>query len=176
MSVRRHARRVNHHKESSLEEGYISSDIKNQMNKNERLVVGILIVGIVLFLGLSIALFLRQTGGNISRLAPTLTVSPTKNPNLTPYPTVPPIKNMTVLINEIRFNPSSTSIPKGGFVDFMNIGQNDITIEANDTASTILNIGSIAPNEDKQVVFNTSGTYTYINKDNPKEIGTITVK
>lgn len=171
-----HAHLSHHKKTSSNEEGFIASDFRNIMNKNEKLIMGILISGIIVFLAISIMLLFSKGKNDISSLLPTSTLGPTKKVNLTPYPTIPPVKNMTVMVNERMFNPPKTSIPRGGFIDFLNIDQTAITIEANDTNSPMLNIGTIEPGDDKQVTFTTPGTYTYRNKAKPTETGIIIIE
>lgn len=138
--------------------------------------MGILVGGIVLFLALSILVLFRNTGKDKSQDFKNRQTGTTGEEKITHYPTVPPVKDMTVMINSRRFNPASASIPRGGFVDFLNIDSVSITIEGNDANSTVLNIGEIEPSNDKQVTFNTPGTYTYRNKAKPTQVGVIIVK
>lgn len=172
--------RVHHrqHKPIGSEEGFISNDIKRTMTKNEKIIMGVLVGGIIIFLALSILVLFTK-----SKLNTTTTTTPVVPVNsrgeevvISPYPTVMPIENMTVMVNERRFNPKNASIPKGGYVIFLNLGAKPITIEGNDQNSTMLNIGEIEPSGDKQVTFNESGTYTYRNKANPTQVGIIIVK
>ena len=147
------------------------------MNKNEKIIMGILVGGIVIFLALSIiVLFGKGNKEDKSDTTPVVTSATTKDGRVITYPTLPPIVNMTIMINERRFNPDVATIKKGGFVDFFNVGDEDITIEANDQNSSFLNIGVLEATEDKQVTINTVGTYTFRNKANPKMVGTIIVK
>ncbi len=157
------------------ESGFIANDLTRTMNKNEKIIMGILVGGIVIFLALSIIILFGKSKEITTENLPTTTLSPSKKVNLTPYPTIPPVHDTTVMVNTRRFNPSSTSIPKGGVIQFINIDQEPLTIEANDTNSTVLNIGTIQPGELKQVTFNTSGTYTYKLKEKPAMTGIIII-
>lgn len=145
------------------------------MNKNEKIIMAVLVAGIIAFLALSIFVLFRKQSDNAMHNN-TTPGGGTTNVNLTPYPTIPPIQNMTVMVNSRRFNPASTSIPRGGFVDFLNVGSESIVIEANDSNSSILNLGTIEASNDKQVTFNDPGTYTYRSKARPTMTGIITVK
>ena len=163
-----------HHKEESSQAGFITDEHRTTMNKNEKIIMGVLVVGIIAFLVLSImVLFGRQNKNETNTGAPT---GGTTKVNLTPYPTIPPIKDMTVMINSRRFNPSSVTIPRGGYVDFLNVDSGSIAIEGNDENSSILDIGVIESSEDKLVTFSTPGTYTYRNKNKPTMTGIIIVK
>lgn len=164
------------HSSRSSEEGFVSNDLKSTMNKNEKIIMGILIGGIILFLILSMFVLLRKNRTNITTQKPPSTVVPTQRVNLTPYPTIPPVKNDTVLLHSRLFNPQSVSIPRGGMIDFINIDTEPITIEAKDTASKIVDLGILQPNEDKIVTFKNAGTYTFRNHNITSEIGIIIVK
>lgn len=174
MPNKTHERRK-HHKEESSQAGFVASELRKTMNKNEKIIMAVLIIGIIAFLALSIfVLFTKQTRNTLNN--GTNPAGGTTNVNLTPYPTIPPIENMTVMVNSRRFNPASASIPRGGFVDFLNVGSESIVIEANDSNSSILNLGTIEASNDKQVTFNDPGTYTYRSKARPTMTGIITVK
>ncbi len=165
-----------HHTHNNLQEGFISGNSKRLMNKNERVIMIILVGGIVLFLLLSIFVLFGKgklgfIGNNEPKMSPSGGVL-----KYTPYPTIPPVVNMTIILNERRFNPSTATISLGGYVDFLNLGATAVTIEANDQNSSALNIGSIEPTEDKQVVFNNRGTYTFRSKEKPTMTGIIIVK
>ncbi len=161
----------------SKEAGYISNELTRAMNKNEKIIMGILVGGIVIFLVLSIILLFGKGKENVvDNNIPSTSNEPTKKVNLTPYPTIPPIENSTVMLNSRRFNPSPVTIPKGGYIQFLNIDADPITIEANDANSAVLNLGAIAPGEYKQVTFNTSGTFTYKSKEKPSMTGIVVIK
>jgi len=191
-----HVHLSNYKKESSNEEGFIASGFRNIvnrqslftnsfmnrrslftnsfMNKNEKVIMIILVAGIIVFLAISIILLFSKGKNNISTI-PSLTLGPTKKV-ATPYPTIPPIKDTTVMLNERMFNPPTAKIKRGNSVDFLNISQNPITIEANDNNSSLLNIGTLLPGGDKFIKFDVAGTYTYRNKDNPTETGIIIIE
>lgn len=161
---------------STSQEGFISGELKNVMSKNEKIIMGVLVGGILIFLVLSIILlFSRKDKPEEIELPPAISGGSEKVV-LTPYPTLPPIENMTVVMNNRRFNPDAFSIPRGGFVDFLNMGTEAISIEAADANSGMLNIGEIGPTETKSVTFETPGTYRFRNKDNPTQIGVITIQ
>ena len=176
MRKRKHIR-LSHQNEGKSQEGFIANDTRRSMNKNEKIIMGILVGGIIVFLALSIlVLFSKNKQNNVYKVTDTTTLGPTKKVNLTPYPTIPPIKYQTVQLHSRTFVPDKAEIPKGGFVSFLNIDENAITIEANDQNSTVLNLGSFEPGELKEVTFNSSGTYTYRNKAKPTETGIIIIK
>lgn len=165
--------RSKHHKSHSSEEGFISSEIQKNMSRNEKLVMGLLVGGILVFLVISIVV-LYSRSRQVDQ-PPTATDQERKIA-ITPYPTIPPIENMMVMINPRRFNPDTATIPRGGYVQFLNVGTTTITIEGANAASSILNIGSIAPSEDSVITFTQPGTYIYRNKDNPQQVGRVVVE
>ncbi len=163
--------------ESSRKRELISGDLKNIMNKQEKIIMGALIGGILIFLIISIVLLFTNRGQNDEvELPPAISGGSKEKVVLTPYPTLPPIENMTVVMNSRRFVPDVFNIKPGGFVDFLNLGSEPITIEANDAKSEKLNIGSIRAGQTERVTFESEGVYTFRNKDNPAMIGIITVK
>lgn len=170
-----HAHHNSHKHASTSEEGFISDDFKKSMTKNEKIIMVVLVGGILIFLALSIIILFARSKDSSTTQLQTKTTLEKKLPQ-TPYPTLPPIENMTVMMNARRFSPSAFAIPKGGFVSFFNIMTDPITIEAGDANSSMLNIGEIKPMEEKSVTFDTPGTYTFRNKDNPSQKGIITVK
>lgn len=164
-----------HPQSNHTEGGFLSNEIKKSMNKNEKIIMGILVAGIIVFLILSIiVLFGKGKQNNVSvENSPSVPMNTATN---TPYPTIPPIVNTTVMVSSRRFNPSVATIPKEGFIEFLNIDGESITIEANDAGSSILNIGTIEPSDMKEVRFNAPGTYTYRNKNKPEMTGIIIIK
>lgn len=156
------------------EEGYISTDIKKIMTKNERVIMGVLVGGIVVFLILSIVLLF----GRGKQSVPTPGIQSNnlqQRVNTTPYPTIPPIEDMTVMINERRLNPSSVSIKAGNSVSFFNIGNNVIVIEPANSNSGFLNF-SVESTDIREVKFTNPGKYSYKVKGNPQLVGTITIQ
>lgn len=175
MIRRRHEHKIHPHTDNS-QGGFISNELKKTMNKNEKVIMGVLVSGIIIFLVLSIVvLFGKGNKNNNNTLNSTPTV-PTNVATHTPYPTIPPIVNTTVMVSSRRFNPSVATIPKEGFIQFLNIDAEAITIEANDANSQILNIGTLEPTDMKEVRFNATGTYTYRNKNKPEMTGIIIIK
>ena len=174
MLKRRHEHKA-HPQSNHSQEGFLSDEIKRTMNKNEKVIMGILVAGIIVFLILSvIVLFGKGNSGKTgTNELPTI---PTNMTTHTPYPTIPPIVNTTIMISSRRFNPSVATIPKEGFIEFLNIDGEAITIEGNDENSKILNIGTIEPSDMKEVRFNAPGTYIYRNKAKPEMTGIIIIK
>ena len=174
MLKRRHEHK-SHIQSDQSQSGFISNDTKKTMNKNEKVIMGVLVAGIIVFLILSIiVLFGKGNSGKTgTNDIPTV---PTNMATHTPYPTIPPIVNTTVMVSSRRFNPNVATIPKEGFIEFLNIDADVITIEANDDNSKILNIGALEPSDMKEVRFNTPGTYTYRNKNKPEMTGIIIIK
>jgi plastocyanin len=175
MLRRRHEHKAHNHKDHS-QEGFISSDNRKSMNKNEKVIMGILVAGIIVFLILSIIVLFGKGKNNTTTSVNNIPTVPTNMTTHTPYPTIPPIVNTTIMVNSRRFNPSVATIPKEGFIEFLNIDADAITIEANDENSKILNIGTLEPSDMKEVRFNAPGTYTYRNKEKPQMTGIIIIK
>lgn len=176
MRRRKHEHKHSHQIHSS-EEGFISDNLKNSMNRNEKIIMGVLVGGIIAFLGLSIlVLFGKNKPATTSLPTSEVPSVPPEKVVKTPYPTIPPIENMTIILSERRFSPQSFEIPRGGMVVFFNMYTSPITIEANDANSGMLNLGEIKPSETKEVTFVTPGTYTYRNKNKPSMIGIINIK
>jgi len=163
-----------HHRAS--QEGFISNRLARPMNKNEKIIMGILIAGIVVFLALSIIVLFGKNGGQLTNLNQSSNISPTKNPNATPYPTIPEVVNATVQLNSREFIPRSVEIKAGGFVSFFNSDLEPFTLEGAEANSSMLNIGPIEINDFKEVTFQKSGTYIYRNKNKPSETGVIIVR
>lgn len=158
------------------EEGFISNDIKKTMTKNEKIIMGALVGGIIIFLALSILVLFSNSRKDDDSGVPTSTTGKSTKAFLTPYPTLAPVQNMTVMMNSRRFSPQSFTIPKGGLVSFFNISPDPITVESNDANSKILDLGTIESATNAEVIFDTPGTYTYRNKANPIQVGIITIK
>lgn len=167
---------IHHHhkKEGSLsEKGFFNAEIKTLMSKNEKLVAGVLIGAIVIVLAVTVALLLGKGKEKGERsLVP---AGPTPRVNTTPYPTIPPIKDMMVLVNERRFNPQTTTIKAGNSAIFYSIGTSTIVIEGVSENASIIN-ANLSPDEEKEVVFAKQGIYKYRNKSNPEVVGTIIVQ
>ena len=175
MLKRRHEHK-SHTKSDQSQSGFIASDLKKTMNKNEKVIMGVLVAGIIVFLVLSIVVLFgkgKQNDKSTTEATPTVPLNKTTNK---PYPTIPPIVNSTIMVNSRRFAPNVATIPKEGFVQFINIDTEAITIEANDANSSMLNIGTLETSDMKEVRFTASGTYTYRNKAKPEMTGIIIIK
>lgn len=176
MPKRRHVR-IPHPHSKNTQEGFISNEQKKSMNKNEKIIMGILVAGIIVFLALSIIVLFGKTnqltGRNGVTAVPTV---PTNMVTHKAYPTIAPIENTTVMVNSRRFNPASVTIPRGGYVQFINIDSDPMIIEGNDNNSSMLNVGSIATGETKNVTFSAPGTYTYKNAAIPAMTGIIIIR
>ena len=146
------------------------------MKGNEKLPAILLVGGIIILVVFSVIFFLRSGGNmgnkNVTDLIPSAPI-PTEQP---PYPTIPPIQNLTVQLHPRLFSPDNAQIPVGGYVVFLNTDSEPITIEAADQESQILNIGTVEAGDSKQVLFNKPGIYKYRNKENQKETGIIVIK
>ncbi len=155
------AHRKNAHKKHAHadEQGYISTDLKRIMSRNEKIIMGVLVGGIVIFLILSVILLFGK-GSQVTSPSTPVTTLPTQRVNTTPYPTIPPIKDMTVMINARRLNPQSVTIKAGNNISFFNIGTDSVVIEGADSKSSFLNF-TVAVADAKDVKFTNPGTYTY---------------
>lgn len=145
---------------------------KKLMTRNEKIIMGILIFGILVFIILSAVLLFGK--GKMSS-PQTATVTPVLRKNTEPYPTIPPIKDMTVMVNERRFNPQIVTIKAGNLISFFNIGDGPMTIEGVDTDMTSLNF-TVAESDTHEIRFSTPGKYTYRVKGKPTQIGTIIIE
>lgn len=135
--------------------------------------MGVFIGGIILFLSFSIILFFSK-GDNKANTKITGGPTPTLQHASSPYPTIPPIKDMTVLINERRLNPPTVTIQSGNSIEFLNIGASSAVIEGEGQNSSFLNF-TIEVNDMRPVVFSTAGTYIYKVRGTDLR-GTITIK
>lgn len=140
------------------QKGFISTDLKKLMSRNEKIIMGALIGGILIFLVLSVILLFSKD----KNISPTIPPSTTGDGrvNTTPYPTIPPIEDMTVMINERRLNPPTVTIKRGNMVSFFNIGENSIVIEGADANSAFLSF-SVPSSDTYDYVFNNPGRFTY---------------
>jgi hypothetical protein len=171
MPKRTHRRR---HSNTS-QEGFVSNELKHTMNKNEKIIMGILLGGIIILLVLSIfVLFKKDT--RIVPVTPTAVVTPTVAVAITPYPTIPPIADYTMQVNERRFYPDTVNIKAGHSVIIINIGQTDTDIEPTDKKNVSLAFGLIKPGEQKSIKFNRAGVYIYTRSEKPDQRLTITVR
>lgn len=145
------------------------------MNRNEKIIMGIMVAGILIFLTLSIIILFGKGKQNTTN-SNTFPKVPTNLVTHKPYPTIPPIINTAVMVDIRRFNPATATIKKEGYVQFINVESEPITIEANDENSSIFNVGTLQPGEVKNVTPTAVGTYTYKNKNKPEITGIVIVQ
>ena len=164
-----------HHSNHEDEKGFISGAIKRTMNKNEKIIMGVLVGGIVVFLILSIVILFGR-GGKSADISstPDASTTPTVKVLTTPYPTVPPIEDYYMQVNETRFYPDSVVIQKGHSVTILNIGKASTTLTPT-TQGNSKDFGTIDVSEEKVVVFDETGVYRYTRTGKPDQILTITV-
>ena len=143
------------------------------MNKNDKIIIIIIVLGILTLLILSSFLIVNRNARELDEAL----ISPTPAKRVTtPYPTIPlEIKDATVMVNRRSILPEVVKIKVGGTVGFYNEDQIVITIKAYDAASKILDIGPIVPNDIPVVKFDKAGTYRYINPQNPQDVAEIVV-
>lgn len=142
---------------------------------NEKIIIVMFTVGIVVFLVLSVVIFLSK-GKEEGLKNLNLGSTPSPSPTAKPYPTLAPVKDMTVMINNTLFNPSPVTIARGNTVSFLNISQHPIIIEANDAQSSKLNLGTIESGDQVDIKFTEPGSYTYKNREIPSETGVVVIK
>lgn len=142
---------------------------------SERLIIGVFVIAIAALVLMSVLFFY---GGGKKPVVNTVrkTVIPTQSPKETSYPTIPKASDMSVMVNDRRFNPITVTISHGNRISFQNISDKPMTLQGADARSAMLNIGPIASGDEIVVRFPDAGVYTYKNPENPKEIGTVVVK
>lgn len=146
------------------------------MNKNEKIIMGLLIGGIVTFLVLSIILLFGKGANQITNQTNKTGVSttPTVKVLTTPYPTIPPITDFLMQVNEKHFYPETVNISKGHKVTILNIGKAATTLTPT-TKGNDKNFGTIEQGDQKEVVFDKEGVYRYTRTGKPDETLTIVV-
>lgn len=175
MTKRKSVRKV---RAQSSEEGYLQADFKKIMGRNDKLLIG-LVSGVILILLIVTGILLFGRGKQIDQDNANLPASsqpiPTKKV-LTPYPSIPPTTDFTVVINERRIYPADITITHGYSVILLNIGQKDLDIVGATPKDAMLNVGVIKNGEEKQIKFETAGVYKFKNQAQKDQIGTITVR
>lgn len=175
-----------HIKNQSSQRGFISNDFKNEtqkssifkrssMKKSEKIIMGIFVGGIVIFLILSIVILFGK-GSKKSDVVnvPNSSTTPAVKVITTPYPTIPPIADFLMQVNEKRFYPTKVNITKGHKVTIINIGSKATTITPTEKGNTYV-FGEIGQGEEKSVMFDKPGIYRYTRTGKPDQILTITV-
>ena len=145
------------------------------MNKNEKIIMGVLVGGIVTFLVLSIIVLFGRNGklSNTPTATPTSTV-PTVKVLTTPYPTIPPITDFFMQVADDRFYPDALSIRKGHKVIILNIHTSGITINPS-AGATSYDFGRIESGDEKEINFDKAGVYRYTRSGKADQTLTITV-
>jgi plastocyanin len=170
-----HKHKKNSDAQEEGQKGFISDAFKRTMNKNEKIIMGLLVGGIVTFLILSIIVLFGRGGQSLEEITGTPAVTtPTVKVLTTPYPTVPPVTDFLMQVNEKRFYPDAVSIAAGHNVTILNIGSSPTTITPTTQGNT-QDFGTIAPGEEKVVMFDKAGVYRYTRTGVPDQILTITV-
>ena len=140
-------------KVANEEAGFISDQSIHKMNRNEKIIIAGFIGGTILLLVLSIFMLSKKGVTNIS------VDNTTKQPPIikkgivtTPYPTIPPITDFTMQVNEHRFYPDKVNITRGHTVTIINIGQDTTDVELIDDNSK-LNFGIISQGDQKGIKY-----------------------
>lgn len=174
MPKKAHAHNIHHHDHAD-ERGFISNAIRRTMNRNEKIIMGLLVGGIVTFLILSIVLLFGRGGKSNEEVSqPGVTTTPTVKVLTTPYPTIPPITDFYMQVNEDRFYPDTVNITKGHVVTILNIGTSSTTITPTTQGNT-KDFGVIEQGKEKTVMFDKPGVYRYTRTGKPDQILTISV-
>ncbi len=155
--------------------GFISLS-RDFMNKNDKIIVLIIGVGIVVLLILSAFLIINRDKHSQDSADSLATPTPDARV-LSPYPTIPEqIQDGTVVVNRLTITPQSLTIRKNGTVGFLNEDEIAIILQGVDEKSELLNIGTIQPFQIPTVIFPEVGVFQYINPQNPAEVAEIVVE
>lgn len=137
----------------------------NKVGRNN--LIAVVCIVILLILGF---LLLRGNIGN-----PFQQKQPSSTAIITPTPRPTTVPGDTIMIT-FRAVPSSLTIKKGRVVNFVNFSGTRIDIEGVDPFSKDLNIGVLEDSgTSNTILLNSTGTYKYFDKLNPKITGEITV-
>lgn len=168
--------RKHHHAKEKTQGGFISNNFRNTMNKNEKIIMGVLVGGIVMFLILSIVVLFGKGGKLTTQNSTEQEVPASEKVKVltTPYPTTPPITDFFMQVNEKRFYPDTVMIKKGHSVTIMNIGKSVTTVTPS-VADSDHDFGEIKESEEKVIQFNKAGVYRYTRSTKPDQVLTITV-
>lgn len=172
-----HAHKHRRHKnEDSGQKGFIADTIRRSMNKNEKIIMGLLVGGIVTFLVLSIVILFGRGGQSLEEITTneTTSVAPTIKVLKTPYPTNPPVDNFLMQVKEDGFYPDDVRVSVGASVTIINIGSGSITLTPT-TRDNAYEFGTIGQSEEKTVTFDKAGTYRYTSESVAEDPLTIVV-
>lgn len=170
-----HERKHDHGHQDS-QKGFISNRIISAMNKNEKIIMGVLVGGIIIFLILSIVVLFGKGGrlSNTEKNIPSVSVTPSVKVLTTPYPTIPPVTDFFMQVADDRFYPDVVTIRKGHLVTILNIATSGITINPS-SGSTEYDFGRIESGEEKAINFDKAGVYRYTRSGKADQTLTITV-
>jgi plastocyanin len=188
MPKKTHERR-HHHKHDASQSGFIAEsaskkeligdNLTKSMNRKEKLIMGLLVGGIVTFLLLSIIVLFGKGNEELQNTgtpANTISGTPAVKVLTTPYPTIPPMTDFLMQVNEDRFYPANVSIKRGFHVTILNIGRSATTITPTQQGNPAIDFGTIEPGEEKAVLFETPGVYRYTRTGHSDQILTISVQ
>lgn len=165
-----------HTRKDESQEGFVAEIPVKTMNKNEKIIMGILVGGIIVFLVLSIIILFGKGRKSIDEAnLPKSTPTPAVKVLTTPYPTIPPITDYFMQVNEKRFYPDVVDITKGHKVTILNIGKAAITITPTTKGNTF-DFGTIEQGKEKSINFDTPGVYRYTRTGKPDQSLIITVR
>ncbi len=176
--TKRHAKhKKNSNTSNNKEAGFLSFDIKRLMSKRDKfLTIGIVLGVVALVLGAIYIIVGNRSDMGEDREEEAVVIDPSRKETV-PYPTLPTeIQEATVLVNSRAILPNSITIKVGGNVGFFNEEEVPVSIQGYDQGSEVLNIGPIEPFDIPVVVFDSVGTYRYINPSNPDDVAQIIVE
>lgn len=160
---------------SARQAGFLRFNLERFMSRKDRTLIIIVALGVLALIVASIYIIVVNNKAK-DKQPEDLGIDP-KKVITTPYPTIPQeIKDTTVLINSRGILPDVVTIIVGGSVGFFNETNVPVVIEAYGNTGEILDIGPVAPYDVPVVVFDTPGTYEYINPQNPQDVAQIIVE
>lgn len=172
-AIRKRRHKTEFFREEASQAGFFNLSFSKNMNKNDKIIIISVIVGIILLLAASFANINKDKNDKEDIVA----LPEDEKRITTPYPTIPEqIKDTTVLINRRAITPVAITIKVNGTVGFLNEDNIPVTINGADNASALLNVGVIQPYDIPVVKFDKVGEYRYMNPQNPQEAAVIIVE
>lgn len=172
-----HAKHKSHHENSTKEEaGFLSFDFKKFMTRRDKFFAAGLIIGVAILLAAAIYIIIGGRAVDEEAEEEMRAVERQNEVNAQIDEMTSNVKDTTVLVNPRTINPNSVTITAGGSVGFFNEEAQAVELRGYDGASEILNIGEVAPYDVAVVVFDTPGTYRYVNPNNPADIAEVIVE
>ena len=149
---------------------------KNHKNNNGYMRQKSIIATIIVIIVVLVALTFLLGRGNLFKFPrkPTFV-----NLNNSAVPTAVPINGDTIIFTGLRFTPNNLETTTEKVVNFANFGDNNIQLTglAPTGEGVKLNLGLLKPTDTSDFIkFAAPGVYSYFNKFNPEQKGTITVK